>query len=52
MLKVLILMGLGGLLTSFAEYTFKYNLYDLLRDKVLALLRLFGVGKGKTDAKP
>lgn len=27
----------GGLLTSLAEYVFKYNLFDLIKDKVFGL---------------
>ncbi len=28
----------GAIATSYAEYRFQYNLYDLLKDKLLALL--------------
>jgi len=38
MLKaVLISLAAGGVATSFAEYFFKYNLVDLIKDKALAV---------------
>lgn len=38
MLKaVLISLAAGGLATSFAEYFLKYNLVDLVKDKILGL---------------
>lgn len=38
MLKILISLLVGAFATSYAEYRFNYNLYDLLKDKVLGLL--------------
>lgn len=35
--KLFLTLLTGGLLTSAAEYYIKYNLYDLLKDKVLSL---------------
>ena len=47
--KLLIYVGLlaaGGVATSFAEYFFKYNLVDLVKDKILGLF-----GKAKAQVK-
>lgn len=36
-LEVLGLLAAGGVATSLAEYFFKYNLVDLVKDKILGL---------------
>ena len=33
-LKYIAVLFAGGLITSFAEYKFDYNLYDTLKDKL------------------
>jgi len=38
-IKHLPTLFLGGILTSIAEYYFKYNLYDTIKDKVVGLFR-------------
>lgn len=37
MFKTIATLAIGGILTSYAEYRFNYNLYDLLKDKILSL---------------
>lgn len=37
-LLAFLLLLAGGLATSFAEYRLQYNLVDLVKDKVLALI--------------
>lgn len=39
LLKALPIAFVGGVLTSAAEYYFKYNLFDLLKDKIVSLFR-------------
>ncbi len=34
LLKVVPVLFLGGVATSFAEYKFKYNLYEFLKEKL------------------
>lgn len=34
LIKMLLLLLAGGVLTSYAEYKFNYNLYELIREKV------------------
>jgi hypothetical protein len=36
LLVLLLILFAGGLLTSYFEYKFDYNLYDLLKDKFLS----------------
>jgi hypothetical protein len=36
LLLLLLILFAGGLLTSYFEYKFDYNLYDLLKDKFLS----------------
>lgn len=44
--EVLLLMLAGGVLTSFAEYHFKYNLFDYIKDGVLYIKHLFSKSTG------
>ena len=39
MIKLVLTLFAGGVLTSAAEYYFKYNLFDLLKDKITALFK-------------
>lgn len=41
MFKALTLMLVGAFATSYAEYRFQDNLYDLVKDKVSAVLAFF-----------
>lgn len=41
MFKVIALLLAGALATSYAEYKFSYNLYDLVKDKVTAVVGFF-----------
>jgi hypothetical protein len=45
LLKYFLVLLAGGLLTSYAEYRFDYNLYDLLKDKILAILKFLHIRK-------
>ncbi len=38
MIKVIALLLVGAFATSYAEYRFQYNLYDLVKDKVASIL--------------
>jgi len=44
-LHIFLLLLAGGLATSSAEYLLKYNLVDLIKDKILGLF-----GKAKAEA--
>lgn len=41
MLKVVFLLLVGAFATSYAEYRFQYNLYDLVKDKVTEIIEWF-----------
>ena len=45
-MRTFLLLLSGGVLTSLAEFFLKYNLIDLLKDKVVALYRKL-TGKAK-----
>lgn len=48
-MKYVLLLAAGGFATSTAEYFLKYNLIDLIKDKVQSLLGL--VKKAETNVK-
>lgn len=45
MKKDLILMLVGAVAGSYAEYRLNYNLYDFAKDKIVAVLRFFHLHK-------
>jgi hypothetical protein len=45
MIKILLLLLAGGVATSYAEYKFSYNLYDFVKDKIVAILRFCHIVK-------
>jgi hypothetical protein len=45
MIKILLLLLAGGVATSYAEYKFSYNLYDTVKDKLVAVLKFLHLHK-------
>jgi hypothetical protein len=45
MIKVLLLLAAGGFVTSYIEFRLAYNLYDTVKDKLVAVLKFLHLHK-------